>query len=81
MRTVALAAACGAEGVHPRADRVGRPMVGTCRKRGLAVYPWTVDAVADLNHLLRLGVNGVFTNDPRRLVRHLGQGRLAAGSR
>ena len=70
-RGVRRAVAAGAESYHPRADRVSRPLLLACHSAGLAVYPWTVDAVAEVNRLLLLGVSGLFTNDPRRVVMHL----------
>ena len=78
-QALARAAACGAVGLHPRADRVGRLLVRACRRKGLAVYPWTVDDGAHLKRLLRLGVDGVFTNDPRRIVGCLEPDRFARG--
>ena len=78
-QALARAAACGAVGIHPRADRVGRLLVRACRRKGLVVYPWTVDDGAHLKPLLRLGVDGVFTNDPRRIVGCLEPDRFARG--
>jgi len=43
-------------------------MLTACRRRGLAVHPWTVDALAEIAGLVRQGVSGVFTNDPRRVI-------------
>jgi glycerophosphoryl diester phosphodiesterase len=70
-RALSRAAACGAEALNPRYDRVSRPMITSCRSRGVAVYPWTVDEAETLVHLCRLGVDGVFTNDPESVVRSL----------
>ncbi len=70
-RGVLRAAASGAESYHPRVDRVSRPLLLACRSAGLVVYPWTVDAVAEVNRLLLLGVSGLFTNDPRSVITHL----------
>ncbi len=55
---------CGARSLHPRQDLVSRAMMQACRRQGLAVYPWTVDDPGRLSTLLRMGADGVFTNDP-----------------
>lgn len=61
----------GGVSVHPRADRVSRTLVRACHSKGLHVIPWTVDELERIDFLRRLGVDGVFTNDPRKVLRHL----------
>jgi len=58
------AAAAQAESLHPRQDLVDRVMSAACHHHGLAVYSWTVDDPQRIRELERLGVDGVFTNDP-----------------
>lgn len=65
---VRRAVAAGAESFHPRADLVSRQLLLACRRAGLAVYPWTVDAPADVRRFMLLGVDGFFTNDPRGVI-------------
>jgi glycerophosphoryl diester phosphodiesterase len=66
-RPLARAAACQAESFHPRHDLLSQTLVGNCRRHGLRVIPWTVDRLVDLRRMRRLGVNGVFSNDPRQI--------------
>jgi glycerophosphoryl diester phosphodiesterase len=61
---VKRATACRAESFHPPAKYVSRLMVNACHRSGLTVYPWTVDDVSRRNTLLRMGVDGFFTNLP-----------------
>jgi glycerophosphoryl diester phosphodiesterase len=68
-RAVKRAVACGAKSVNPRHDHVSRALVAACHQKGLDVYPWTVDDPGRLEHLLRLGVDGVFTNVPGKFAR------------
>lgn len=68
-RAVQRAAACGAESLNPRHDHVSGSMVATCHRLGLLVYPWTVDEPGRLERLVRLGVDGAFTNVPAEAVR------------
>jgi glycerophosphoryl diester phosphodiesterase len=49
---------------HPRADLVSRPLLAACRGLRLPVFAWTVDDPAEARRLARLGIDGLFTNDP-----------------
>lgn len=70
-RAARRAAACGAESLNPRQDRVSPALVTACRRLGLRVYPWTVDAPERLGRLVELEVDGAFTNVPAVLARCL----------
>jgi glycerophosphoryl diester phosphodiesterase len=74
-RAVRRAARCGAESVHPRYDLFSSSLAAACQRHGLAVHCWTVDRPDVCISLQRLGVAGVFTNDPALLVRQLRRGR------
>ncbi len=43
---------------------VTRAMVRRAHVRGLTVVPWTVDDPATFRYLLKVGVDGIITNDP-----------------
>lgn len=75
---VERAAACSAESFNPRYDFISAELVADCHRRGLAVYPWTVDAPLVLERCWQLGVNGVFCNDPRQVLVWL-QSRVQEG--
>jgi glycerophosphoryl diester phosphodiesterase len=42
--------------------------IAAAHRRGLAVQPWTIDEEADLRRILSLGVDGINTNYPDRLL-------------
>jgi glycerophosphoryl diester phosphodiesterase len=65
---VERAAACAAESFNPRYIDLSTEMVTVCHQRGLAVTPWTVDTVAQLKHCRKLGVDGVFCNNPGQVL-------------
>ncbi len=71
--TLERAAEHAAESFHPREDLVDAELILACRSRRLAVYPWTVDEPQRLAALYRLGVDGVFCNDPERVARWLAE--------
>ena len=52
---------------HPAGKLVNRRMVAACRELGLLVSVWTVDQASLARSLMRMGVSGLFTNDPEAL--------------
>ena len=52
---------------HPADTLVCRRMVSACRKLALPVSVWTVDRAEQAKSLVRMGVSGLFTNDPGAL--------------
>jgi glycerophosphoryl diester phosphodiesterase len=71
---LARARALGAEAVNPERRLVDRALVEQAHGAGLAVYVYTVDPEAEMQRLLDLGVDGLFTNVPDRLRRILAGG-------
>ena len=57
----------GAEAIHPEAGIVSAALVEQAHAAGLAVYVFTVDDRAQMQRLLALGVDGLFTNHPDRM--------------
>jgi glycerophosphoryl diester phosphodiesterase len=41
--------------------------MAACRRLQLPVIPWTVDDASQARSLVRVGVTGLFTNDPAEL--------------
>jgi glycerophosphoryl diester phosphodiesterase len=61
--------AVGAEAVNPELPLVDRSFVERAHGEGLAVYVFTVDLLEEMQRLLELGVDGLFTNVPDRMRR------------
>ena len=56
---------------HPHYSLLSRRRVARAHAAGLRVHAWTVDRADQARRLLRLGVDGLFTNDPAALCRAL----------
>lgn len=63
---------------HPQPGQVDEAYVARQRRRGIAVMPWGVNDAAEIRRLLALGVEGIISDYPTRLVelaRERGEGR------
>lgn len=67
---LARAATLRACAFHAHVDLVSRPLLAACRRLQLPVFAWTVDDAGQARALARIGVAGLFTNDPARLRWH-----------
>ena len=52
---------------------VSRGLVESAHAHNLAVYVWTINSVADMSRVLDMGVDGVMTDYPDRLLQALGR--------
>ncbi len=62
-----------ARGVGPHRQLVDRRFMAAARQAGLLVHPWTVNDGEEMEGLLALGVHGIFTDFPDRLVELMGR--------
>ena len=62
-----------AVGVGPAKDDADAALVDAAHAHCLDVHPYTVNETPEMRNLLSLGVDGMFTNFPRRLERLLGE--------
>jgi glycerophosphoryl diester phosphodiesterase len=67
------AASAYAVGIGPYKKDVDADLVAAAHELCLAVHPYTVNETAEMETLISLGVDGMFTNFPDRLDRVLGQ--------
>jgi len=58
----------GADGLHPEYSWVHEPFVSAARAAGLFVNVWTVDNEKQMRRMADLGVTGIISNYPERLV-------------
>ena len=66
----------GAFSVHPSLDFVDQRFVDDAHNRGLKVYVYAVDHPDDIAKMQILGVDGVFTGYPERVLENYSQGEL-----
>lgn len=59
----------GAQALHPFFTSVSPQLVKDCHIVGLKVYPWTVDDLHLAKGLIQMGVDGIITNTPKKMVR------------
>ncbi|TVP46221.1 MAG: glycerophosphodiester phosphodiesterase [Gemmatimonadales bacterium] len=60
-----------AVGVGPNRALVDATFMDAARARGLVVHPWTVNDPAEMDRLLALGVNGIFSDFPDLLRKRI----------
>ena len=72
----AFAAVLGAYSVHLSLEFVDRRFVDDAHSRGLRVFVFTVNHPDDICKMEELGVDGVFTNYPERVLRHQKDGGI-----
>jgi glycerophosphoryl diester phosphodiesterase len=66
----------GVQGVSIFNPSVDETVAEDCRRRSLALYTWTPDSTREIERLVALGVDGVCSNFPDKIVAVLG--RLSA---
>ncbi len=54
--------------IHPNVDFINQDMVDDAHRRGLKVWPYTVNELDDLQQMQAMGVDGVFTDYPLRVI-------------
>ncbi len=64
---VARARAVGAEAINPHFVLAQPALIDEAHGEGLAVYVYTVDDLDQMQRLIALGVDGIFTNAPDRM--------------
>ncbi|WP_312654071.1 glycerophosphodiester phosphodiesterase family protein [Proteiniclasticum sp.] len=62
-----VAKSLGASYIHPRHLFLLPFVLSEMKKEGILVQPWTVDTENRMRWLIRAGVNGIITNDPKLL--------------
>jgi glycerophosphoryl diester phosphodiesterase len=64
-------------GIGPYKQDVDAALVEAAHEHCLAVHPYTVNTVEEMEDLISLGVDGMFTNNPDHLEGVLGDGALS----
>jgi len=64
IKAAQLAMDANSDALFPRHIYVDPQMVEEAHRQDLAVYPWTVDTLNEIDPLIKMGVNGIVTNKP-----------------
>ncbi|HEX6819629.1 MAG TPA: glycerophosphodiester phosphodiesterase family protein [Ktedonobacterales bacterium] len=65
---VAVARELGAEAIHPALNLLTPDLIHRAHEAGLRVNVWTVNLVPSIRRLIALGVDGLFSDFPERVV-------------
>jgi glycerophosphoryl diester phosphodiesterase len=66
--TEGVALGAGARQILPRADRITCELVEKAHRSGLKVIAWTVNVPGQMKELMRIGIDGIISNYPDKLV-------------
>lgn len=66
--SIGTALRIGAQALHPFFTSVSPQLVKDCHAVGLKVHTWTVDEPHVAKSLIEMGVDGIITNTPKRMV-------------
>lgn len=69
----------GVFSVHPSLQCVEQRFVDDAHERGMKVYVYAVDHPEDIEKMYSLGVDGVFTGYPERVIENYSQGEDTTG--
>jgi len=58
----------GARQIGPRGDCVTPELIADAHRRGLKMITWTINEAAQMRALAAIGVDGIITNHPDRLI-------------
>lgn len=67
-RALEVAVEIGAENIHPPLVATTKGLVARAHQRSLRVWVWTVNEPADIRRMLAIGVDGLFSDFPERVV-------------
>ena len=70
---VHMAQGLGAEIISPHHEWITKEAIEALHQRGVKVIPWTANTPAAWKRLIALGVDGIITDDPEALLKHLGR--------
>lgn len=66
--TVALVRSVNGDIIHPELSCINKWIVDRCRREGIDVNVWTVDKPRSIRRAIELGVTGIITNVPDRVL-------------
>jgi len=64
MKAAQLALDANSNALFPKHIYVDQQMVKEAHRHGLAVYPWTINILSEIEPLIKIGVDGIVTNKP-----------------
>ena len=74
--TISFVRSYNADIIHPQLGAVNEKIMEACRKNGIEVNVWTVDSSHDIKRAMELGVTGIITNVPDKVLNVLRENGL-----
>lgn len=69
--SVQLAGSLGCSMIAPQSQLISQELVKKSRKVGLAVYPWAVNEIEDLQRMMDAGIETIITDEVRKMQQFL----------
>lgn len=66
--TVAFVKSFNADIIHPQIGAINEMIVEACKKNNIEINVWTVDSLHDIKRAIQLGVTGIITNVPDKVL-------------
>lgn len=67
LKAIDIGEELNAVAINPDFETLTEKNVKELKKEGFKVYPWTVNNPNDVDRMMKLGVDGIFTNYPERV--------------
>lgn len=74
--TISFVRSYNADIIHPQLGAVNEKIMEACRRNGIEVNVWTVDSSHDIKRAMELGVTGIITNVPDKVLNVLRENGL-----
>ncbi len=71
---VEVAKDLGCTAINPQLHFADDTLVRTCHQEGLEINPWVINESEDMHRFIELGVDGIITDIPPRLLKILNRG-------
>lgn len=69
LNAIPFAEKINANAINPWHKKLSQNNIETIKNKGFEIYTYTVNDTSDINIMKKMGVNGIFTNYPERVIK------------